>query len=524
MRSSARSALVIALGLGLSGCAGLNKFVKIPGMGQPTEWSKVVPAHYQGKECGQVLYDLSKYRSYSDKLPKAKDKSLDKQVFLSVCPRSFKVGRIGHTIEQTGKIEQFQPEDLHKQFDDRHPGELKKALLVFWTAFPYGFNGKCNFDSKDRYQRTSDLMVGTAKFYANRVDEAKLYKEMQAAGVPKKAQDIFLKDYQAAVARLDGRIAQMPEAEKILYTDVPAEVSKQRAEHFAKYPEMYAEYDKLVAQADAARKSGGDTEEIIGKLEDLRTRYLAKCGKLQCQYDPLYAGTSNQLGMLYAAKGDKFDAYMVSRPFTGQGKYTVSFAQAVRAARIHRGTQFYANRQKYRRAVRGGMDKKTAANMAGGPMLAYSPRRDLFNVKASIPDYSRAIRANGRIGHFSAKVQRIRKAKDGLRKIYFKKYTDTYQQAYHCKRTHRVERILRDGTLVYEEHCRYRKKTVTRESHKPVMARADELKAVKRGDTLAVYTFSDGPVRVDKVYRDKKIVQVGAVPVEPVAPPKRARR
>lgn len=228
--------------------------------------------------------------------------------------------------------------------------------------------------------------------------------------------------------------------------------------------------------------------------------------------------------MLYAAAGDKLEAYLSSQPFIHQGDYLVSFAQAVHDARVHRGTQFYTNRQKYRQAIKGGMDEKTAANMAGGPQLRFSPRRNLFDVKTSIPNYARAIKGGGRVGHFSAKVSRIRNAKGGLKKVYFKKYTQTYSEAYHCKRTHRVERITRDGKVIYEEHCKYRKKRITRESHKPVMAVAAEVKHVKPGDTLAAYTFKGGPVRVDKVYRDKKIVQVGAIGVEPVALPKRARR
>jgi hypothetical protein len=504
-----------------TGCAA--QFKQLRGGGNQTEWSQVVPASHDDPKCGEVLYGLDAYSSYNQRLDEAEDPALDKQVLLAVCPRHYKTNHTQHVIEQTEKIEQLDPEELHLAFDDRNPSHLETALLVFWSAYPYGHNGADKFNNKIDVQKPKPRIAKNAKFYAGLVDQAKLGEEMSAAGVSPEAQKAFVQNYEAAVARIDARLADWSDAERILYIDVANEVLEKRKQHFEANAAFYEEYDKLLVEADEARKSGADTAAVIPKLEDLRTRYLQECGKLSCQRDPVYAGASNELGMLYAAAGNKADAYVTTRPFVRPGDYVVTFAQAVHEARRERGGVFLGNLEKYRRAIEGGMDEETASTMASGPRFKFSTRDHLFEVDTEMPDYSKALEGRSSVSHFSAEVRSIKDAKDGLKKISFQKYTNTYRESYDCKKTNRIERINRDGRVIYEQNCKYREKSKTHESHEPVLARAEDVKHLKRGDKLSAYASGDEPVRVFKVYRDDKIVQLGAVPIEPTEPEEQQR-
>jgi hypothetical protein len=162
---------------------------------------------------------------------------------------------------------------------------------------------------------------------------------------------------------------------------------------------------------------------------------------------------------------------------------------------------------KYDRAKERGMDDETARSMSGDPAAFEFDERTLLHPAMALPDYASAI-DSGKVRSFAGIVRAVKKT-GGMVEVAFKKDKYSYDEAYACKRTNRITRIDSDGSIHYEENCKYRKKTEVRENQPPVKLPENEARHLSPGQ-MVIGLSAEGEGRVVEVKDGDRVIQLRA--------------
>jgi hypothetical protein len=494
MRPHTLPTFALATALASSGCLTLARMTN--GGGTETEMSRSRAARYDGPDCARVLYQLDELDS-SDYNAKdtTVDNSREAQILLAICTRRSKVGTYGHDIPQWPRFSELDAIAVYKVYDDLRREPVLPALAAVQIA---------NDQASKSYAQPSKQQVGLALFWATVVSEAELARGLEQVQLPPEARAAFVTLFTSVHSRLSGVLTP---AERELLVDLPAAVFQNRQDHFAAYQPMYAELDRLQVDAIAARTADQKIAPTVAGLERLRSQFAARCGAIECRSMPLYAVASAELAQLHVLRGDTLRARVESWHNARSGGFVAGLSQAIRVAQE---AYVAGNKQalaKYKNAVEHGADAQTAAKLAGR-----TPQQDfdhdlLIEPETNLPDYSAALddKADQRMAD-NAFVSSVRGA-GKTRTIVFRKNKFTTDEEYGCKRTNRVIRIQSDGTLEYEENCKYRARTHIQDQHAPIEVPAAEAAHLRAGD-LVVFASDGTAAYVLEVKRNDKLVQV----------------
>lgn len=466
------------------------------------QWEQQVIAGegYKGPECGRVLADMSQVKKSHqlNNIRPVKDDALDKQIYLLVCAREQKSQRYSkRMIVQPATVRPMDVASLHFQFDDRRPDHVKAAMIAIRWA--YMRKGRSAFSGSKHLG-----LWGLAHTYAGLVDAGRLQSQLGALKVPAEAAKFFLARFEKAKAKVAENVATVDPALRPMMVELPRQLLKQRRAYFSKYAALYQRLDALKAEAKTARASG-NARAVLAKLNLLRSDYIKSCGKLACQYTPIYAETSRELALAYVAAKDAMGARLESQPFMRDGSYVVSFAQQLGVEQRRAGRKLAAAWSKYRQAKGRGVDDATARSVAGGPAFNFRDRDMLIWPKTSVPNYGAAL-GRSKTKSFKATVKSLKRTGDGVR-VTFRKHHYTASVPYACRRTRRVSRIRRDGSLEYERNCKWKKVRRVREIAKPVVLPKVEARHLRPGDEVRGLRL-DEQGRVIRVERKKKAIQL----------------
>ncbi|WP_153823630.1 hypothetical protein [Polyangium spumosum] len=464
-------------------------------------------ATFEGDECARVYYDLDEHDPSSDynrndrKFPLQEDPSPEAQILLATCTRQSKRGTHGHEIRQWSKIKPLDPEKVYLALDDRDLDIVSAAI----SAVIIGNDAVvARYEHEKRYKDAR--WQGLVLLYASLIERDDLTAALSRVAVPAEARATFLAQYDGAAQR--ARAAGLSPEEMTVYVKIPLEVYASRSEHHEAYADLYDELDALGAKSEKARGSAEAAAALAPAFVDLRSRFVAKCGALECRTRPLWAHTTRELALLAVAEGKKLDAIVESQMHVKEGSYLGGFVQAVTAAQYAEMKRMRDAREKYEKAKSNGIDEQTARTLAGGTTGYRWPSGALFRVELRLPDYAKALdeKRGGYSRGGAYPVANVQSVGGGV-KLTFEKDRRESREAYNCRTTNRISRIHRDGRLEYEEVCNYRPVTVESERHKPVTIPAAEGKRVQRGDVVTFVALGE-EARIIEVKRGDAVVQL----------------
>jgi len=503
MKSIRRKRLLAAtatlFGLAGSGCSGSLLFGP---MIAETPGSTARAATYDGDACERVYYDLSThdmndYNRNEKKFPKSKDPSPAAQILLATCVRRSK-SRYGHEIKQWSKVDPIDPAEVYLALDDRNLDIVSAALsavIITNDALDKSYH---------RFQ--GNRWRGMVLFYSSIIDRKELAAAVSQIDVPDEARAAFLAQYDDAAQR--ARAADLSPEEKTMYEQIPLEVVEDRQKHFKEFDALYQELDALLSKSEKAHGNADEAEKLVPSFTDLRNRFMARCGKLECRTRPLWAYATRELALLAVARGAKLDALVESYMHTQQFSYVADLPQAILAAQEAEGRKMLEARNKYEKAKKNGVDEKTALSLSGGT-AGYDYRRiDLMHPDMSLPNYAKALdeRSGAYVDAAEYPVASVQAAGNDL-KITFVKERHQIKEAFNCRKTNRIKRIRPDGTLEYQEICNYRQRTEDVERHKPITIPAAEGKNIQQGDAVRFLAQKD-EARIIHVKRGDAVVQL----------------
>ncbi|MDC0749139.1 hypothetical protein [Polyangium mundeleinium] len=505
-RTSLLGSTVVLLGIlgSTSGCAGFNGVLRPGGGGETTG-----AGTYEGEACRRVYYDLDDHDPESDynhnekKFPIGEDTSPEAQLLLATCARHMKKGRLGHETRQWNRIKPLDPEKVYLSLDDRDLDIVSAAL----SAVIIGNDEVAARFQHERHYKDARYQ-GLVLFYASLIRREDLSAALARIAVPAEVKTTFLAQFDGAAQR--ARAAGLAPEEMTVYVKIPLDVHASRSKHYEAYTELYAELDELLAKSEKARGNAEAAAALAPSFVDLRSRFVAKCGTLDCRGRPLWAHTTRELALLAVAEGKRLDAHVESHMHEREGSYVGGFIQAITAAQYAELSRMREASAKYQKAKENGIDEQTARTLAGGTTGFRFKDRAFFHVDLRLPTYAKALDGSG-LGSPRASafpVGSVQPAAGGKGvKITFEKDRHPSQEAYNCRTTNRISRIHRDGRLDYEEVCNWRPVTVESERHKPVTVPAAEAKNLQRGDVVSFLALGE-EARIVEVKRGDVVVQL----------------
>jgi len=342
---------------------------------------------------------------------------------------------------------------------------------------------------------------GVALVWAHLLTPDQVAQAVAPLNLPAAAKAAFVTQFRAVPQRL--KEAAFSPAEHALLIDLPVKVFQDRQAHFAKFKADYAALDGARKDAQATR-AGADVKSSIAELEKLRAAFMAHCGEAACRGMPLYGWATMELAQLHVLDNDVLGAEVESLLQSRPGSYVAGFPQAVRVAQVREERAIADAYQKYQRAKQNGADEATARRLAGG----MAERLDTQPLEATteLPNYAAALPGSNDVRETSQIVAHVARAGSSS-KVSFKVDTIHTEDAYDCVQTNRITRINYDGTIEYEEKCKYRPVSYKQQSHPPVLIPSAEAQGVRAGDVLTFVAQGDH-ARVLKVSRKDKVVQV----------------
>lgn len=502
MRLILTAAVMMSLACASTGSKSFDNLLKGVPNGDEMVWSKLRAATYDGPECDRVLYGLGE--SDYNKKATTVDFAPETQVLINVCTRRSHAGPHGHEIPQWPRFEEIDAKKAYLASDDLHLNVINVALQVVDTA-----NGQMFANwGKERPSYGEDSarpLYGVALFWTSVVTPEQVQQAVASLNLPPAAKAAFVKQYASAPRQLAR--ANFTEGQRKLVVEIPAQVFRDRQAHFAAFKAEYAKLDELRAKAEAARKGGGNPDALVGELEQLRSAFLAKCAAATCRSQPVYGWATAELALIHVLRNDALSAAVESLLHTRAGSYVAGLPQAIRAAQGREEARIADGYAKYRRAKDSGTDEATAKQLAGG-ISERLDERLLMNPALELPNYAAALADGGKLYPENKVVAAVTPSGKEAR-ISFKVDVIKGEEQYDCVRTNRIIRIRHDGTIEYEENCKYRPYTDKQLSHPPILVPLAEAKSVKPGDMLKFIASAD-KARVIEVNRKDTVIQVRA--------------
>lgn len=470
----------------------------------PSELLREPLAAYRGEACARVLHsipdeDEEPLDQATAKEPQAPelqklpvDRSLEAQLLLAVCAR--REARSDEELAQTRwpRMAELPLKETYLAFDDRRSPRLPLAIAIVQAAARLS---AASLLGEARQE------LGLVLFLAAVLEPAALAAELAQVPVPSEAKQAFLSAYARIPARLPDSLLAQEEARLLI--DVPRTVWEKRRAHFLAFASYYAQLDVLAARAKAARHLPAAIEPTVQALLDLRASFVQACGSLRCTTLPLFGLATSELAQLHVLRQNVLAARCESLVHLEEGSWLSGLAQAVFAEQLAYGTFLREAHTRYRQAREHGSDGPTALALAGGTSGFPFEDTQLLPPKLALPNYAAALTQEREQHSAAAHVVTCQ----GERcQVTFQAERTEATDEYDCNKTSRIVRILKDGTLQYEEACKSR--PITLEQRRPaVFFPAREVRSLQRGDLLSFVTAGDEGC-ILRVGRNRQLVQL----------------
>lgn len=468
MHLNLRAALAcgaLAYAFGQLGCGVIT--IKNAADGDQTEWSRSLPARYEGDACARALYSIeeSKNARTADEV----DESAETQVLLAVCARNEYKGR-----GQLVKSRELRFDSLHESFDDRKPDPIRAALGSYQMAY---VSGKMINGSASGYSTAELAMPALALVEAQAISSADLSQALAKLDLPEEAKQAFVTLFEASKQVLVDQLRGLAGPEKELLLDTPKATLEARAQANSKVAEHWATFDALAPKLKAAAGSSGGDPELLKSLEGLREQVVDSAGKNYLT-SPLFARLTREIALLHALAKDGLGLATERRLFATQ-PFTETFAQAVFVDQLALGNAFLQAEEEYKKAKSAGLADDVAKARAGRDYSDFG-HKTIWRVDAEIPSYEKLLDGRNDAYPFQEVILSMAPKGDQVLITFTKTPVETYEH-FNCYKTNRIERISSDGRIQYESHCQVRKKIVQHENQKPLTFAASEVVGFKAG-------------------------------------------
>lgn len=483
---------ILSMSLMLTGCSwfGLGT-----GNKPTTRTPDVAGRTYAGPACAEVLYPLDD-RGRHD-APQTED--LRVAVLLEVCHRARATSSSGHTEEQDPRFDAPWMVARHQAFDDRRNDPLEAALLVVEC----GTAEHCVDDVRDAGGQADPTSIaaghanaGMLAVYADMVELDGLRARLGAVGVDELAAGAFVQRFEATAADMRARVAALSPEQRAFVYDGPRALWQARQQDYAEHHERWAALDALAAR-------GADDDGVAAELEALRSAYAAGCGAPSCRHDLFYLGATQALLLHHVARGDALGVVLEAPLFDAPEARALDWDAALYRLQSEREREAAAARERHAKAERNGVRGAARKQVVGdaAPLWVLS---NAIWPHAEAVDYRELVDAKG-VAQIADEV-RSAKQVGAVVKVTFTVKKHEVQEPYGCRRTGRLERIHGDGRLEYEEHCKYRTRTITDPVRPPVSVPAHEGAGLRAGEHVRLFGLGE-QTRVGSVTRDGDVVQ-----------------
>lgn len=363
-------------------------------------------------------------------------------------------------------------------------------------------------------------VAGLLSFYAEHVDREKVRAALSDAGVSQGLATAFGSRVDEGIAKIKAVAAEIPEAERHAFVEIPSQVRVESEAYFREYNNQWRKLYELRRKGERERAEGvGD--ETIGELEALRADYVEACGaKPSCMHDGLTAEIAHELFLAHVSRGDAAaagaEADFVEANETGRP--AAQLIDERQRKYLHEAERGWAQ---VTSAQRRGLDADTAAAAAaGGPAHDFSNTYPWKLAEAPRVDYRAVI--PGRLSQAGGKLDKKKDNGDGTVTLAFADEVTRWPQM-SCRDTNKIERVHADGRIDYAQRCRKTGKVRTdRRTFDPVVVAVGEAKPLRRGDQVTLWVVpgetKHGRVRWAK--RDERAVVLRTVRVKDEKPNK----
>jgi hypothetical protein len=470
-----------------------------------TPWSAQKAARIDGPECDRVratredVLEVTAEGGYYDRAGvydpdkvQEKDFSPEAQILLAVCKRSV---NSQHGYQQWAKVAEQNAFDVYDGFDDRKPDVLSAAITAVHTS-----NSPRRSDGQGLRESIPVAILWSRVFPPERVQA-----ELARVAVSDAAKAAFMTQYRAIASRLEPVLG----AENLpIHVELAVDVYQRRQKHYADFDALYTKYDRLVELARQAGDVPAERDRVVKALEKLRAEFLARCGRAECRALPLHGQITVELAKLHVLRRDVMAARAESSLVSRQGGWVAGLPQAIWIEQVKELRRLDEIAGKYRRARSSGMDERAATELAGGKPVDV---KAVVRPGTEIADYSKALEGSRDLRQSSGEVASVQGG-GAERKVLFKKKRHDNSIPYDCRRTNRISHIGTDGTISYEEDCKWRDVTDYVETHKPIQLPAAEAAGLRAGDviTFVLDEKRQNRARILEVKRAEKVVQIRA--------------
>lgn len=459
---------------------------------------------YDGDECNEVRQTEAQAQEAHGSGSVEVAKTPRERALVALCPElpfdAHDAAGRGYAGTRYQRRSLPRPEDIHADFDLRHPTMLDVTSLMFAVVQPgrdrrhlHGHAGPLKIEKPFGNERAEreETAVGMAAVYASFLDDGALDRELAATQLPAEARQHYKAQVQAAKQNVDALLGAMtPTVRKVVY-EIPLHIAQDLRKEYEAKKNFGARLDVLSAQADEARKGGGNPSKVAQELTQLRSDVVTVCGATEeCTYHPLYAEITHELATLYVATKQVDLARAESALLTRKDSMKRTFQPAVYAAQYEAGERSTKALQAKKSASK--LDPKLAKAMDADDPVSFS-FADFFRAGSSMPFIASALGGDGSPTPVSGYVQAVsRKGDKSL--VEFKTEYQSVDVPTNCYTTGRIARIQSDGRIEYEESCQYRTERQALPKPEPILIPSREAAGIKAGELVRIWGAKDGVV------------------------------
>jgi len=341
--------------------------------------------------------------------------------------------------------------------------------------------------------------VGMRALYADFVNEDALRKRLTGLGLDADAVKAFVGIFQASAKQARDEVAALSEPQRAFVYDGPRSTALDRQAYYKKHAKSYAALDALVRKIEQRAEK---PDQLALQLRSLRSEYAATC-KTTCIHDLFYLEVTRRLVLLHVAQQDPLGVVAEADLLDDAESSHLPFSTALAQAQHEREKAASMARERHGKAEKSGLEGATKSAVVGEAAPLWISHDAVWD-GIGTPSYRELVDAKA-VHSLSDEIKSVKRS--GTQAVVsFTVKKHEVEEPYACRRTNRVQRIQSDGTLDYEEHCKYRTKVVTEQPPPPVTVPAEEAGGLRPGELIQLWTTKD-QARVGHVSRDGKLVQ-----------------
>jgi hypothetical protein len=357
--------------------------------------------------------------------------------------------------------------------------------------------------------------AGMMRWYAERVDPAKVQVKLASLPLPAGAQQVYMGLLDRARKDVVTFTDTLTPDAKAIFVDVPMQTFTRREAEFAKSNKFVAELMVLTDKVRAERAAGttGVSDDTLAKLAKLRVAYEKSC-KDDCTGGAIFASMTKQLFWAHVSRGDAPAATAEAKLLE---KLDPTAAQEIGETQNKMIRDAQARLGRVKNAREQGIDAESARSTANGSVVDFGDGRYVYDWHSEYKIHWASLIPSGQVGPIDGKVAGLDRHGDKIT-IRFQDIVDSWQESTGCYETGRIESIDRDGRINYREHCTGSKTKTSRKKVTPVTMLATEAAGIAPGDEVIGFA-SVGPKqeriggRVWVVKRGQKLVRLRDVPL-----------